>query len=367
MDFAFSEEQDMLRQQARSFLADKFSPERVAELAQSDAGWDPGSWSSIAELGWIGLSAPEEAGGAGMTFLDEAVVLEELGTALYPGPYFSTVALALPALEQSPELLARVVAGETAATLAWAEAGASTSLTNIDGSATTAREEGGSWLLSGTKVLVPDLGAAGIVVVTAIGPEGPGLWAVDLSTLSGAVGAVSTMDATRRYGTLTLKDAPAELLAGPDSASEVMGRIHLRALAALAVEAVGIGQRALDLAKLHATERTQFDRPIGAYQAVAHQVADTYMGVELARSMAYWAAWCVAEADPQAATAAAAAKSVAAEIAVAACERSIQVHGGIGFTWEHILHRYYKRAQWIDAFEGFGTPQRAAVADALLA
>jgi alkylation response protein AidB-like acyl-CoA dehydrogenase len=147
----------------------------------------------------------------------------------------------------------------------------------------------------------------------------------------------------------------------------VLERIRLRVLAALAVEAVGVAQRALEFAETHAKERTQFGKPIGSYQAVSHQVADSYVSVELARSLAYWAAWCVAENDPQASTAAAAAKAVAAEAAVQNSERAIQVLGGIGFTWEHFAHRLYKRAQWIDSFEGFGTVHRAQVADAILA
>ena len=134
----------------------------------------------------------------------------------------------------------------------------------------------------------------------------------------------------------------------------------------LALEAVGIGKAVLEMAIDYAKQRAQFGKPIGTYQAVSHPLADTYVETELARSLAYWAAWCVAEEDEQAPVATAAAKSMAAETAVAACERSIQVHGGIGFTWEHVLHRYYKRAQWIDAFGGHASAQRERVAAALL-
>jgi alkylation response protein AidB-like acyl-CoA dehydrogenase len=137
-------------------------------------------------------------------------------------------------------------------------------------------------------------------------------------------------------------------------------------LAALALEAVGIAQKALELGVEHAKSREQFGRPIGVYQAVSHRLADTYVETELARSLAYWAAWCVAEQDEQAPLAIAAAKSYAADTAVAACERSIQVHGGIGFTWEHVLHRFYKRALWIQAYGGYGRIQRARVAAHLL-
>jgi alkylation response protein AidB-like acyl-CoA dehydrogenase len=137
-------------------------------------------------------------------------------------------------------------------------------------------------------------------------------------------------------------------------------------LASLALEAVGIGKKALELGVGHATEREQFGRKIGVYQAVSHQLADTFVETELARSLAYWAAWCVAEADEQAPIAVAAAKAYAADAAVAACERSIQVHGGIGFTWEHVLHEYYKRALWIQAYGGYPRAQRAKIAAWLL-
>jgi hypothetical protein len=137
-------------------------------------------------------------------------------------------------------------------------------------------------------------------------------------------------------------------------------------LASLALEAVGIGKKALELAVEYAKEREQFGRKIGVYQAVSHKLADTFVETELARSLAYWAAWCVAEEDEQAAVATAAAKSYAADAAVAACERSIQVHGGIGFTWEHVLHTYYKRALWIQAYGGHARVQRAKIAAWLL-
>jgi alkylation response protein AidB-like acyl-CoA dehydrogenase len=144
------------------------------------------------------------------------------------------------------------------------------------------------------------------------------------------------------------------------------GRPAQEKLAALALEAVGIGKKALELAVEHAQNREQFGRKIGVYQAVSHPLADTYVETELARSLAYWAAWCVAEEDEQVEVATAAAKAYASDAAVAACERSIQIHGGMGFTWEHVLHRYYKRALWIQAYGGYPRVQRAAVAAWLL-
>jgi len=267
MEFAFTEEQEQLRREVRSLLE----------------GREP-SWQELAELGWLGVSVPEEQGGAGLGFVEEAVLAEELGRALYPGPYFASVVLALPALP--PDARGAVVRGERTYTLA------------LDGQPAPDRDR------------------------------------VDEET---------------------------------EVADEALrAEIRDRAFAALAAEAVGIAQKALELSVDYAKEREQFGRPIGVYQAVSHRIADMYVQTELARSLAYWAAWSVAEGDEEASVAAAAAKAYAAEAAVVACEAAIQVHGGIGFTWEHPLQRYYKRAQWIEAFGGYPAAQRARIAAHLL-
>jgi alkylation response protein AidB-like acyl-CoA dehydrogenase len=362
MDFSFTDEQQMLREQARAWLGARFPADVVASLADSEDGWDAASWPAIGELGWIGLSSPESVGGAGMSFVEESVVFEELGRALYPGPYWSTVGLAIPALERDEQLIADVVAGRAAATLAWAEPAGPHSLADVDAIGCKAEAHEDEWRLSGEKVLIPDAGCCDVVVVVARSADGLGLWAVR----TGDARMSSTMDSTRRLGRMALEAAPAGLLVAGADATALLKRIRLRALAGLALEAVGVGEYALSLATEHARARTQFDRPIGAYQGVSHKIADTYAEVELARSLAYWAAWCVAEEPETARTAVPAAKAFAAETAVAACERSIQVHGGIGFTWEHALHRYYKRAQWIESFEGHPRTHRAEVAHALL-
>lgn len=354
----------MLRTSARSYLGDKFSSGRVAELAESAEGWDAASWREIAELGWIGLSSPEASGGAGMSFLDEAVLFEELGYALYPGPYLMTVAACLPALEDSDELLQQVVSGSAPATFAFHEPGRAENPRLNEQLGVTA-SGGDGWKLSGVKISVRDLRAAEVLVVLASAEEGWGLWAVEKSAAE--VEVFSTMDATRPVGQVQFNGAPAALLVPPGSAGPAVAKIFQRLTSALALESLGIAQKALDLALTHARERTQFGKPIGSYQAVSHQIADTYMGVELARSLAYWAAWCVSEGDEQADRAVAAAKSLAGEVAVTACERSIQVHGGIGFTWEHILHRLYKRAEGNAAFSGASSYHRQQIADGLFA
>jgi alkylation response protein AidB-like acyl-CoA dehydrogenase len=321
VDFSFTDEQEQLRREARTFLADRYPFERVAELADSDEGWDPASWKELAELGWLGVSAPEEADGLGLGFLEEAVLFEELGRALYPGPYFSTVALALP--ELPAELAKSVVAGETR----WSA--------SLDGS------------------LVPDLAHVDRVLVARDGK---------LVAVPAEGETLETMDSTRRLGRL----APG--LEGEEIGdASALDRMRVRAFAALAMECVGIAQRALELGVEHAKTREQFGKPIGIYQAVSHRLADSYALTELARSLAYWAAWAVAEGDDEAPVAAAAAKSYASDVAVTVCEYAIQAHGGIGFTWEHPLHRYYKRAEWIQSYGGFPAAQRAEIAAAILA
>jgi alkylation response protein AidB-like acyl-CoA dehydrogenase len=304
MDFTFTPEQEELREQARAFLAER----------------PQATWSDLAELGWTGVSIPEDQGGAGLTFLEEAVLFEELGRALHHGPYFSTIALALPALPD--DLLAEVAAGETSWTLALGP-------------------------------LVPDLDTADRVAIVG----GDGIYELEGATRD----LLETSDESRPLGVLRGGE-PGRRLAD----SGVLEEIRRRALVALALESCGVARRALEYALEHAAEREQFGKPIGIYQAISHPLADAFTRVELARSLSLWAAWCVAADDPQAPIAAAAAKAYAAEAGVAVCEISIQVHGGIGFTWEHVLHRLYKRALWIESFLASGTQLRAEIADALL-
>ena len=290
MEFAFSQEQEELRREARSFLE-----------SNADA-----PLAGLRELGWLGVSVPEERGGGGLSFVDEAILFEEAGRALYTGPFLTT-AVVLPALEQVDDK-------------AWS--------VEVDG-------------------LVPHLDAVDMVLRE------------DMTTVPAEGETLETMDESRLLGRLVSDRHKVEV----DGDFEP---VRLRLLAALALEAVGVAQKALELGVEYVSAREQFGKKIGTYQAVSHPLADTYVETELARSLAYWAAWCVAEDDEQAPVAVAAAKAQAAETAVAACERSIQVHGGIGFTWEHVLHRYYKRAQWIDAFGGHAAKQREVVAAHLL-
>ena len=310
MQFTFDEGQRELRGAAREYLRDTLPLERVAELSDSDEGWAPSSWPELAELGWLGAIVPEEHGGAGLGFVEQAILLEELGYGFYVGPYLATV-LALPSL--GAEEQAAVAAGDAR----W------------------------SVEVSG---LVPELDRVERVVTA------DGAAAADGEVLDG-------IDPTRPLGRLRSGDRTP--LGAPLHADWV--------LTAVALEAVGVAQRALEFGVEYAKERQQFGRPIGVYQAIAHPLADTFGEVELARSLAYAAAWKLDEEPPAAPLAAAAAKAFATEAAVAACQRAIQVLGGIGFTWEHPLHRFYKRALWLQAFAGYPAKHRATVAASLLA
>jgi alkylation response protein AidB-like acyl-CoA dehydrogenase len=304
VDFSLTDEQQQLRDEARSWLSTRYPAET----------WNEADWQELADLGWLGVSVPEVAGGAGLTFLEEAVLFEELGRALYPGPYFATIGLALPALSAAEQ--EQVAAGARR-------------FSAVVGS------------------LVPDADKVDAIV----GSDEP----------PASLEPLKSIDPTRTLSRLS----------GPRDSSVPSNRLLLgtelsRAWAALACEAVGVAQRALELGVEHASTRQQFGKPIGVYQAVSHPLADTFVATELARSLAYWAAWAVAVGDEQAAVAAASAKAFCSETAVAACERSIQVHGGTGFTWEHVLHRYYRRALWIEQFGGSPAARRAQVAAALL-
>jgi len=280
VDFSFSSEQDDLRREARAFLEANPSP----------------TMDQLRELGWVGILQGED-----FTFLDAAVLFEELGRVLYDGPYVLNEIAAQPGDD------------------VWS--------IEIDGFVPHLEQV--------TRVLTADMQSAGASGET-----------------------VATVDESLGLGRLSRN--------GTDPVEGSWDDVRRRVLAAFALEAVGIGSKVTGMALEYAGGREQFGRKIGSYQAISHSLVDAYVAVELARSLAYWAAWCVSEGDEQAPVAVAAAKAQAAETAVAACERSIQVHGGIGFTWEHILHRYYKRAQWIDAFGGHAAKQREVVAAALL-
>lgn len=309
MNFAFTDEQRELRDVARRFLQDTLPLDRVAAIADSAEGWDPSSWTDLADMGWLGATVAEDLGGTGLGYIEQAILLEELGRALYAGPYLSTI-LALPAL--GPDQQASVAVGKAR----WS--------VEVDG-------------------LVPDLDRVDCVV-----------------TVDGAMTAegemLTSIDPTRPVGRLQVGGCTP--LPGTTGQAVV--------LSALASEALGVACRALEIGVGYVKERKQFGKAIGTYQGISHPLADTFSDIELARSLVYAAAWKLSAEPDGALRAASIAKAFATEVAVAATERAIQVHGGIGFTWEHPLHRFYKRALWLQAFAGYPSELRGIVRGALL-
>lgn len=303
MDLSFTPLQEELRAQARGALERNAAP----------------TWRELAELGWTGAAVAEGQGGAGLTFLEEAVLHEESGRALLHAPLWST-SLLLPFLPVEDQ--AAVAAGDA------------------------------SWALA-LGPLVPDLDTATHVAVVG----GDTIWA-----LEGAEREIlATADTSRPLGVVSGGQAGRALCG-----SEVLPAVRARSLTILALEAIGVAGRALELAVAYVSDREQFGRKIGSYQAVAHPLASSLAEIELARSLAWWAAWCVAHDEPEAPVASAAAKADAADTAVRACERAIQAHGGIGFTWEHVLHRLYKRALAIQTWEASSAQLRGEIASHLL-
>ena len=353
MDFAFSPEQEELRRTVRQFL-DKTSPEtEVRRLMATERGYDAGTWHRMAEeLGLLGLMIPEAHGGAGAGFAELGIVAQEMGRALFCGPFFSTAVLAAAALLEAADDAAQrrwlpaIAAGELIATVAvpgtlpsGGAAGSAVAAPEV-----AAREAADGWVLDGTAGFVLDGHVADLVLVPALIGEGISLVAV----WGPAPGLVRTLlpafDATRKYARLDFAATPATLLGPAGGAAPALARVYDHGCVALACEQVGVAERALDMARDYALLRTQFGRPIGSFQAIKHKLADVLLEVEAARSAAWfglWAADCCRDQLPVVASIAQATCSAAAYLAAA---ENIQVHGGIGYTWEHPAHLYFRRA-----------------------
>jgi alkylation response protein AidB-like acyl-CoA dehydrogenase len=379
VDFAFSDDQIELRKASAKLFAERLPAQRLHALAdEPDAagafgGHDAPLWEELVALGWVAVSAPDGGG----TFLDEAVLLEEAGRALLPAPLLSGV-IATPALVAASGS-AHQPASTRRTAVAWAELRGPAAFGDVAEIGCEADHgQVGGWYLSGTKSDIPDLGAADQAVVVARTPEGPGVFLVELAERADpapVLGVFDTTDGTRRIGQLFLDRVPATALAADSpSVGTVLTAMRRRALAGLALESVGVAQWALEAATAHARQREQFGRVIGTYQAVSHHIADVYVQTELARSLAHRAAWFVATAetepdqvDPAVVdSACSAAKAAAGDAAVFACEAAIQILGGIGMTWEHVAHRYYKRALASRAYAGGPAEHRSVVAGVLL-
>jgi alkylation response protein AidB-like acyl-CoA dehydrogenase len=349
MNFAFSEEQDELRKAVRRFLEDKSPESEVRRLMESTEGYDPAVWRQMADqLGLQSLTVPEEYGGSGFSYVELIVVLEEMGAALLCAPYFSTVALAANALLTSGDEAAKkqylpgLASGEAIGTLAITE---DNGRWDLDAVGLEATSKDGGWVLDGHKMFVLDGHTADLVLVVGRTPEGLSLFAVAGDAEGLTRTPLATMDQTRKQARLEFSSTPATLVGNDGGAAEGLSKTLDLAAVALAAEQVGGAQRCLDSAVDYAKTRIQFGRPIGSFQAIKHKCADMLLEVESSKSAAYYAGWAAAEDSDELPVVASLAKSYCSEAYFHAAAENIQIHGGIGFTWEHHAHLYFKRAK----------------------
>ena len=366
MNFAFSEEQEELRRITRQFLESKSPETEVRRLMETTEGYDPAVWSQMAnELGLQSLVIPEEYGGQGFTYVELTVVLEEMGRALLAAPFYSTVVLATNAVLHSgdeaakKEILPGIASGETIATLALTEPNGKWDLSGVEATAT---KSGDAWTIDGTKMFVLDGHVSDVIIVAARTGAGLSLFKVDGDAAGLTRTPLATMDQTRKQAKLEFSGVPATLIGTDGGAEEVLGRVLDLAVVALAAEQVGGAQKVLDMSVEYAKDRVQFGRPIGSFQAIKHKCADMLLEVESAKSAAYYAAWCAAELNDELPEVACLAKAYCSEAYFHSAAENIQIHGGIGFTWEHPAHLYFKRAKSSELLFGDPTYHRELLA-----
>jgi alkylation response protein AidB-like acyl-CoA dehydrogenase len=363
MDFALSDEQIMLRDTARRFLDEKAPSPLVRTVMETEAGYDPALWGEIGRQGWQAVTIPEDFGGAGFSFVEQALLMEEMGRTLFPSPYLSSVVLGADLVlgagteQQKADLLPGVASGEVRLAVAHLEPSARW---DPGGIAMVAARNGGDVILDGTKAFVLDGHTADVLLVAARetkGHEGISIIAVPADTPGVARRRLETMDMTRPQAEIVfdgVRVPTSAILGEPGSGWGPLAATLDRAVVALAYEQVGGAQRCLDMAVEYAKTRIQFGRPIGSFQAVKHRCADMLVTVESARSAAYYAGWVVASGDDELSIVAPLVKSYCSEAYFFCAAENIQVHGGIGFTWEHDAHLYFKRAKTDELL--FGTP-----------
>jgi alkylation response protein AidB-like acyl-CoA dehydrogenase len=344
MNFDFSDDQKVLRDQARKFLSQHAAPARVRKILETDAPYDVELWKGMTEQGWPGTAIPESYGGAGFGYLELCVIAEELGRSLAPTPFSSSVYLATEAIllagsdAQKKTWLPKLAMGEAIGCFALPEGAAAPSPKSI---ATHARDG----KLSGTKMPVADGDVADIAVVAARSGDTVSLFLVDLEGSGVTRSSVKTVDPTRSHARIAFDGAAAEPLGVPGQGWALTQRILDRAAVLIAFEQVGGAQAALDMAREYALGRFAFGRPIASFQAIKHKLVDMYVATELARSNAYYAAWALSTSAAELPVAAAAARVSATEAFWLSAKENIQTHGGMGFTWEFDCHLYYRRAK----------------------
>ena len=374
MNFGFNEEQELLRSTARKFFDNECPSTTVRTLMEAPEGMTPELWKKLAEQGWLGLIAPEEHGGMALGIVDLVVLLEEMGRAVVPGPFFSTVLLGgLAILEagsdaQKKAWLPKICSGEARATLAWMEPSAELGAAGVT---LPAAAKGSGFTLNGTKLFVHDAHTADVIVVAARtssgqNPEdGISLFLVPKGTPGLAVTLLPTMDQTRKLCEVTLTNvsvASEAIMGAPFAGWKPLARVIDRATVGLCAEMCGGAQKVLDMTVEYAKIRQAFGRPIGSYQGVKHKAADMLVDVENSKSITYYAAWAMDEDVPEGPLAVSMAKAYVSDAYRRVSGAGIQLHGGIGFTWEHDLHLYFKRAKGSEFTFGDATWHRERVA-----
>lgn len=346
MDFEFSDEQELLREQARGFLADNCPPTAVRKVLDGDAEYDAELWQKVVEMGWTATVIPEEFGGLGLSYLELVVIAEELGRAAAPIPFSSSVYLATEALlmlgsqEQKEKWLPMLASGEAIGTFALAEG-------NGRPAASSLKTSGAGGSVTGRKIPVADGGIANFAVVVAASDQGDraSLHLVELDQAGVSREAVRTLDFTRGHAAIEFTNAESELLGGEGSGWTAMESLLDRAAVLFAWEQVGLADAALEQARDYAMGRYAFGRSIASYQAIKHKLAGMYVKNTLARSNCYYGAWALDSGSAELALAAATARVGAIQAAVHAAEENVQTHGGMGFTWEFDCQFYYRRAK----------------------
>ena len=373
MNFGFNEEQELLRSTARKFFENECGSDTVRRLMETPEGISPDLWTKLAEQGWLGLVYPEAYDGMGLGLVDLVVLMEEMGRAVVPGPYFSAVLLGGLAIveagseAQKKEWLPKIAAGDRRVALAWMEPSAQLGPAGVT---LTAVEKGGTYTLSGTKLFVHDAHTADALVVVArtrpgAGADGVSLFLLPKGTKGLEVTLLPTMDQTRKLCEVALSDVtigPDALLGAAGAGWAPLARVLDRATVALCAEMCGGAQKVLDMTVEYAKIRQAFGRPIGSYQGVKHRAADMLVDVENSKSITYYAAWALDEGSPEAPLAVSMAKAYVSDAFRRVSAAGIQLHGGIGFTWEHDLHLYFKRAKGSEFTFGDATHHRERVA-----
>jgi alkylation response protein AidB-like acyl-CoA dehydrogenase len=377
MNFGFTEDQEALRDATRKFLDDECPTTFVRKMMADDTAHATELWKKIAQLGWLGIIVPEDFGGVGGSFLDLVVILEETGKSLLPGPFFATALLGTPVIlvggsaEQKSTLLPKIVEGSHIVTLALAEKSGRYDAAGVGLPATA---KGNDFVLSGEKFFVPDAHVADQLIVAArtsqgsTPEDGVTLFLIDAKAPGVTITQLKTVDMTRRQCHVALQDVGvtrANILGEVGQGWAILRRALDQAMAGMCAEMVGVGQKALDMAVAYAKERVQFGKPIGSFQAVKHKCVDMMVQVENARSLTYYAAWTVDENNEEAKQAVPMAKAYCSDMTKTVASEAIQVHGGIGFTWEHDMHLFYRRGLASEAAFGSAPVHREIVAQTL--